>query len=214
VRKPGRDKPNHDVTWTREAGRPLENGSDTVPQDEAIEPVDVPVESAPEGVEPSAAPAAAPAKPGAPVPESAEDYKDRWLRGAAEFQNYRRRTQREAEDARRNGEERVMLEMIAAIDDLERAIESAAQGGAPSSWTEGVRLTAQRLRDYLGRQGVRVVEPLGEPFDPAFHEAMLQVDPPAGSKPGDVVQVVTRGYARGDRALRPARVVVARSEKL
>lgn len=211
VRKPGRDKPNHDVTWTRESGRPLhENGSDTVPQDEAIEPVDVPVESEPE----AAAVPAPTARPGTPTPESAEDYKDRWLRGAAEFQNYRRRTQREAEDARRNGEERVMLEMIAAIDDLERAIESAAQGGAPASWTEGVRLTAQRLRDYLARQGVKVVEPLGEPFDPAFHEAMLQVDPPAGANPGDVVQVVTRGYARGDRALRPARVVVARSEKL
>jgi len=210
VRKPGRDKPNHDVTWTRETKRPLhENGSDTVPQDESIEPVEAPADPSPgAGAEPAAARA-----PGAPAPESAEDFKDRWLRSAAEFQNFRRRTQREADDARRNGEERVMLEMIAAIDDLERAIEAAAQGGAPQSWTEGVRLTAQRLRDYLARQGVKVVEPLGEPFDPAFHEAMMQVDPPAGARPGDVVQVVTRGYARGDRALRPARVVVARSEK-
>ena len=210
MRKPGREKPNHDVTWTRETGRPMhENGGET-PRDEAIEP-SAAAEPAP--AEAAAAPATPTGSAEAPAPESAEDYKDRWLRAAAEFQNFRRRAQRETEDARRNGEERVMLEMIAAIDDLERAIDAAAPEGAPPAWIEGVRLTAQRLRDYLVRQGVRVVEPLGEPFDPAFHEAMLQVDPPAGTRPGDVVQVVTKGYARGDRALRPARVVVARSQK-
>jgi molecular chaperone GrpE len=74
-----------------------------------------------------------------------------------------------------------------------------------------VRLTVQRLREYLARQGVVTLEPLGEPFDPTFHEAMLEIDAPAGRAPGDVVQVVLKGYARGDRALRPARVIVARA---
>ena len=143
--------------------------------------------------------------------ESAEVFKDRWLRAEAELQNFRRRSLREWDEARRGAEERVMLEMITAIDDLDRALEAAREAGAHETWTEGVRLTAQRLREYLARQGVVTLEPLGEKFDPAFHEAMLEIDAPKGRKPGEVVQVVLKGYARADRALRPARVIVARS---
>ena len=143
--------------------------------------------------------------------ETAEVYKDRWLRAEAEFQNFRRRALREWEEARRGSEESVMLELITTIDDLDRALEAAREAGASATWTEGVRLTAQRLREYLAKQGVVTLEPLGEPFDPTFHEAMLEIDAPAGRSPGDVVQVVLKGYARGDRALRPARVIVARS---
>jgi molecular chaperone GrpE len=161
----------------------------------------------------------APPPPAEPVPggttpgagESAEAYKDRWLRAEAELQNFRRRSLREWDEARRSAEERVMLEMITAIDDLDRALEAAREAGATETWTEGVRLTVQRLREYLARQGVVTLEPLGEPFDPTFHEAMLEIDAPAGRAPGDVVQVVLKGYARGDRALRPARVIVARA---
>jgi molecular chaperone GrpE len=103
-----------------------------------------------------------------------------------------------------------MLEMITVIDDLERALTAAREAGAPETWVAGVELTVQRLREYLARQGVTALEPLGQKFDPAFHEAMLEIDAPAGRAPGEVVQVVLRGYARGDRPLRPARVVVAR----
>ena len=100
---------------------------------------------------------------------------------------------------------------MAALDDLERAISSASEAGADSAWLQGVTLVAQRLRDYLQRQGVRVVDPIGEPFDPNVHDALIEVEPPEGARPGTVVQVVHKGYARGDRALRPARVVVARA---
>jgi molecular chaperone GrpE len=137
--------------------------------------------------------------------------RDRWLRAEAELQNYRRRARRDADEARRIAEERVMLEIVHALDDLDRAVDSAAQSGAPESWAAGVKLTAQRLREYLGREGVRTLDPVGQPFDPAFHEAILEVDAPAGVQPGQVVQVVLKGYARGDRSLRPARVVVARA---
>jgi len=143
--------------------------------------------------------------------EAADVYKDRWLRAEAELQNFRRRSLREWDEARRGAEERVMLEMITVIDDLERALSAAREAGAPETWVAGVELTVQRLREYLTRQGVTVLEPLGQKFDPAFHEAMLEIDAPAGRAPGDVVQVVLRGYARGDRPLRPARVVVARA---
>jgi molecular chaperone GrpE len=140
------------------------------------------------------------------------DFRDRWLRSEADFQNYRRRAQRDLEEARRNSEESVMLEVIAALDDLERAIAAAETAGSPDSWTAGVRLVASRLGEYLARQGVTAVDPLGAAFDPAFHEALLEVDAPAGAVPGSVVQVILKGYRRGPRALRAARVVVAKRE--
>ncbi len=146
-----------------------------------------------------------------PAGGPAPDFRDRWLRTEAELQNFRRRAARDNEEARRNSEESVFLEIVAALDDLERAIAAAGESGAQGAWLQGVSLVAQRLRDYLQRQGVRVVDPIGEPFDPNVHDALIEVDLPEGAEPGTVVQVVQKGYARGDRALRPARVVVARS---
>jgi len=139
------------------------------------------------------------------------DFRDRWLRSEADLQNFRRRAVRDNEEARRAAEENVFLEIMAALDDLERAISSASEAGADGAWLQGVSLVAQRLRDYLQRQGVRVVDPIGEPFDPNVHDALIEVEAPEGAQPGTVVQVVHKGYARGDRALRPARVVVART---
>ena len=166
-------------------------------------------EHGPEVAEPEdvGAAIAATEAPTAPLP----DFRDRWLRAEAELQNFRRRAQREAEEGRRAAEERVLLEMIAVIDDLERALQAASESGAPEGWTRGVELTVQRLHDYLLRNGVAPVDPAGEPFDPRFHEALLEVEAPAGAAPGAVVSVTEKGYRRGDRSLRAARVVVARA---
>jgi molecular chaperone GrpE len=138
------------------------------------------------------------------------DYKDRWLRAEADLQNFRRRAQRDVEEARRTAEERVLLEIVAAIDDLERALDSARAAAAADAYVQGVQLVAQRLSEYLARQGVTALDPLGQPFDPRFHEALLEVPAAEGARPGDVVQVALKGYRRGERALRAARVVVAR----
>jgi molecular chaperone GrpE len=73
-----------------------------------------------------------------------------------------------------------------------------------------VALVLQKGREYLERMGVIAVDPSGLPFDPAFHEAILEVDPPEGVAGGTVVQVIAKGYRRGTRSLRAARVVVAR----
>jgi molecular chaperone GrpE len=154
-------------------------------------------------------PGAVPGAAGAPAEEEAGVLKDRWLRAEADLQNYRRRAAREREEARRNAEESVMLEVITALDDLERALATARDSGAPESWAEGVRMVVARLGDFLARQGVTPVDPLGQPFDPAFHEAVLEMEA-AGVPPGHVSQVVLRGWRRGERALRAARVVVAR----
>jgi molecular chaperone GrpE len=171
--------------------------------------------------DPSAAaeepPAGAAAPAGAP---EATDYKDRWLRAEAELQNFRRRASREWEEGRRAAEESVLLEMVAVLDDLERALATGDPGSAPDSgpgsgaagaWTQGVALVAQRIRDFLARQGVAVEDPLGRAFDPVFHEALLELDAPEGTAPGTVIQVIHKGYRRGARALRTARVVVARA---
>ena len=165
-------------------------------------------EAPPAGSEAAAPEAGAEELPAAD--DAAPDFRDRWLRAEAELQNFRRRASREWEEGRRIAEENVFLELVSALDDLERAIAAASESGADSAWLQGVSLVAQRLRDYLQRQGVRVVDALGAPFDPNFHDALLEVDPPEGAAPGTIVQVVHKGYARGERALRPARVVVAR----
>jgi molecular chaperone GrpE len=160
---------------------------------------------------PEAGPAAAAAGE-APTAEAAEDagvLRDRWLRAEAELQNYRRRAAREREEARRGAEEGAMLEIIAALDDLDRALATARESRAPEAWAEGVRLVAARLGDYLARQGVLPMEPLGQPFDPLFHEGVLEMED-AGVPPGHVAQVILKGWRRGERALRAARVVVAR----
>jgi len=184
-----------------------------VKDDPAREEAAEPDEAAEPGPEAGSSPqAGAPPEGEAAAAPSAEDLaqlEDRWLRAEAELQNYRRRAAREREEARQAAEESVMLEIIAALDDLERAL---AAGGPDSTapWMHGVRLVMNRLVDYLARQGVVPVDPVGAPFDPALHEAILELAT-VEAEPGQVMQVVLRGWRRGGRALRPARVVVARA---
>jgi molecular chaperone GrpE len=139
------------------------------------------------------------------------DYKDRWLRAEAEIQNTRRRAARDRDDAVRMAQDRVLLELIEILDDLERALAALTPEQAADPWSQGVALTAQRMRDALTRLGVTTIPTLGQPFDPAFHEALLEVPAAQGIAPGSVAQEVQKGYRRGERALRAARVVVARA---
>lgn len=145
------------------------------------------------------------------VPE-APDYKDRWLRAEAELQNTRRRSVRDREDAVRFAEDRLLIELIELLDDFERALASLAPEQAADAWAQGVALTAQRMREVLARRGVTPIVTLGQPFDPSFHEALMELPASAGVAPGSVAQEVQKGYRRGDRALRAARVVVARAD--
>lgn len=140
-----------------------------------------------------------------------DDYKDRWLRAEADLQNFRRRAVRDREEYVRMAEDRLLLESIGLLDDLERAIAAFTAEQAAEAWVQGVVLTAQRMRDALARNGVTAVPSVGQPFDPTVHEALLEIDAPQGVAPGSIVQEVQKGYRRGDRSLRAARVVVARS---
>jgi molecular chaperone GrpE len=141
---------------------------------------------------------------------SAKELRDRWLRAEADLQNYRRRAQKDVEESVRFAEDRLLLESIGHLDDLERALSMVNEAGAPGPWVQGVQLVANRIQDDLARHGVTPMKPLGQRFDPELHEALLEVDAAPGVEPGHVVQVAREGYLRGGRALRPARVVVAR----
>jgi len=188
----------------REAGPEPASPDEPAEQASAAAPADG-TAGAPQGVPTPAGPGLA-AEP---------DYKDRWLRAEAEIQNTRRRASREREEAVRASEERILIDMVEVLDDLERALAAlpAETGeGTRAAWAQGVALTAQRLRDALARHGVSPIATLGEPFDPAFHEALLEIPAPQGVRPGAVAQEVQKGYRRGERALRAARVVVARAD--
>ncbi len=144
-------------------------------------------------------------------PES-DDYKDRWLRAEADLQNFRRRAVRDREESVRMAEDRLLLESIEVLDDLERAIAALTAEQSAEAWVQGVVLTATRMRDALARYGVTPVPSVGQFFDPTVHEALLEIDPPAGVSPGEIVQEVQKGYVRAERSLRAARVVVARTQ--
>lgn len=155
--------------------------------------------------------AAAPAREAAAAAAEAAEYKDRWLRAEAEMQNVRRRAARDRDEATAATEARFLLELVELLDDVERALAAMTAEQREAAWAQGVALTAQRMRDALARWGVTPVETVGRPFDPTVHEALVEIDAPEGAAPGSVVQEVLKGYRRGERTLRAARVVVAKS---
>jgi molecular chaperone GrpE len=146
--------------------------------------------------------------------ENAE-LKDRVLRVLAEMENLRRRTEREVADARVYGVSAFARDMLTVADNLARALESVpaeARASADSSMKsliEGVELTARDLQTALGRHGVAKLEPLGEKFDPNFHQAMYEA-PDESVPAGAVAQVMQSGWKIGERVLRPALVGVSK----
>lgn len=141
-----------------------------------------------------------------------EASKERALRLQAEFENFRRRSLKERQDSHRFGHENLVKDLLSAVDNLERAIAHTEQsdGGDLSSFLQGVELVYREILAAFAKHGVSVIEPAGEPFDPALHEAMVQV-PTAEVPPNTVVDVFQKGYQLHDRMLRPARVTVAKA---
>ena len=130
---------------------------------------------------------------------------DRLQRLAAEFDNFRKRSAREAAATIERANERLVKELLPVLDDLERALEAAAEH-EEAALEEGVRLVFRSLAQTLERQGLEQIDTEGK-FDPHVHEALLSQ--PSERDEGDVIDVVQKGYKLGDRVLRPARVVVA-----
>ncbi len=143
--------------------------------------------------------------PEAAQPSQADELRDQLLRLAADFENYRKRAQREVQDARRFGSERLLADLLVVIDNLERAIAHA--GTEPNPVIDGVRMVVKQFVDTLGNYGVKSFPSQGKLFDPERHEAVGQA--PGGElPPGTVLEEITRGYFLHDRLLRPAQVIV------
>ena len=186
--------------------------------DEAAAPDVVPAEGAAAGEEPatadrSASDAAAPA-PDAAAPDApaspAPDYKDQWLRAAAELDNVRKRARRDVAAAESRGIAKLARELLPALDNFERALAAAEEQpeNRDHHLTDGIRLVQTELLGALARVGIVPDSPKGERFDPHRHEAVAQ-QPIDGAEPGTIVEVYSAGYTYGDDVLRPAKVVVA-----
>jgi molecular chaperone GrpE len=134
---------------------------------------------------------------------------DRLLRTAAEFDNYRKRVDRERREQAESAAAGMLVEILPVVDNLERALQ-APSGPEAAGYRAGVELILRQLVDLLRKRGVTPIEALGADFDPRFHQAVSQETSDA-HRDGEVMQEMQRGYMLGDRLLRPAMVKVAKS---
>jgi molecular chaperone GrpE len=153
--------------------------------------------------------AADPSDPLASAQAEASRMKDAWLRSAADFDNFRKRTRREIEDARLSEREDLLKHFLPVFDNLERAIQSAQRSTDAKAVSDGLSMVLRQFVDVLGRKGITRVPTVGRPFDPAIHEAIQQVET-GEHPPGTVIAEVQPGYMQGQRLMRPAMVVVAK----
>jgi molecular chaperone GrpE len=141
--------------------------------------------------------------------ERAKNHWEQYMRAAAELDNVRKRAQRDIEAANRYGLEKFVAELLPVKDSLELAVQNAGKADA-RSLREGQEATLQLLSRAIERLGVTMIDPVGEPFDPSRHEAMMAQES-STAEPNSVLKVVQPGYELNGRLLRPARVIVARA---
>lgn len=149
----------------------------------------------------------------APSEEAAElaQTQDQLRRTAADFQNFRRRSEAQLAQATQMGQARLAGSLLDVIDDLGRTVEAAREAGPEGgeALREGVELVYRKFAETLAGFGVEPIEAVGQPFSEHEHEALMQQPAPEGTEPGTVLGEIQRGYRMGDRILRHARVIVA-----
>jgi molecular chaperone GrpE len=145
--------------------------------------------------------------------QEAARFKDQLLRTAADFDNYRKRARRDVSDAERKGRDDLLKELLPVFDNLERATAHATtqESSEARALVEGIQLVVRQFQDTLGRLNIERIKTVGEPFDPAYHEAIQHLET-ADFAPGSVAAEVQSGYRQGERVLRPALVVVAKAQ--
>jgi len=133
--------------------------------------------------------------------------REMYLRKLAEFDNFRKRTERERTEMKKTAAEGLVSELLPVLDNFQRAIVHA-DDGEPEAFREGVEMIAKQFADLLARAGLEPIDPIGHQFNPELHEAVQRIE---GSEyaPGTVVAVFTKGYIFGGRLIRPAMVTVA-----
>ncbi len=145
----------------------------------------------------------------AELKDKADSYLGGWQRSQADFANFKRRSGEEREEARRLANAAVVLSLLPVLDDFERAIDAVPEECAGLGWVDGVRLIERKLRAALESHGLSEIKALGKPFDPNFHEAVMQ----GKGKEGVVVGETEKGYRLNDRVIRPSKVIVGNGEE-
>jgi molecular chaperone GrpE len=167
---------------------------------------DDPAEVPPDATDPAAASADERA---AALERERDDFKDRWLRKTAEFDNYRKRVERERREQADQAVVDLLGELLRVVDDFDRALTVDAGDGA-AAYRKGVELIHAKLHDMLRKQGVRPIDALGADFDPNVHQAVVQEVSP-DHREGEVIEELQKGYTIHDRLLRPTMVKVAKT---
>lgn len=167
-------------------------------KDQAESPEDIVVDPAPE-TEAEADPR-----------ERVQSLEEKLLRAKADFQNLQKRSANERNESVRYANAELMRSLLGVLDDFERSLSAANKVEPADSVIEGVQLVYENLRKALREHGLEPIVALHEPFDPAFHQALMQ-KPSAEYPPGTVLEEVAKGYRLRDRVIRPAKVIVSKA---
>ena len=139
-----------------------------------------------------------------------DELKDRWMRGAAEFENFRKRTFTEKADWIKNATERLVLELCDVVDNFERALHPEVEKNR-EAFEKGIKLIFQQLEVVLKKEGVEKIDAFGKEFDPNLHEALAHI--PSELEENKIVAVIQNGYIMNEKIIRPVRVAVSNGEK-
>jgi len=141
--------------------------------------------------------------------EQTKELEDRLLRLAAEFDNYRKRTNKEFSYLVKNANEKLILQLLDTLDNFQRALDSAKTSSDYENFHKGVELIYTHMKDILAKEGLKEIDAVGKPFDPNFHEAVTQVASDEYDE-GIVIEEISKGYLLNDRLLRASKVVVSK----
>jgi molecular chaperone GrpE len=143
--------------------------------------------------------------------KTSDEYLDNWRRTAAEFQNFKRRAEKDKADYAQYANQQLLRRLLDVLDSFDVGFKAVPAQYKNQPWVEGMRAVERQLLQVLEQQGVTPIEAQGKEFDPNFHEAMLY-EPAEGAEEGQITDELQRGYMIHDRVLRPTRVKVAKGE--
>lgn len=145
--------------------------------------------------------------------DKAKENYDQLLRLKADFENTKKRLQREKEDTIKFANERLLIEILPIVDNLDRAMASLSEGHDPAKVMQGLKLAQEELHQVLESHGVKVIPAVGETFNPQFHEAVAAVES-ADTKEETVLDEIQRGYTLNGRLIRPSRVRISKTKEI
>lgn len=143
--------------------------------------------------------------------KKSDEYLDNWRRTMAEFQNYKRRADKDKADYAQFANQRLLKRMLDVLDSFDAGFKTIPAKYKKEPWVEGMRAVERQLLQILEQEGVTPIEAQGKEFDPNFHEA-ISYEPSDGASEGEILEELQRGYMLQDRVLRPTRVKVAKGE--